>query len=309
MRIAFAGTPAFAAHALAALIDAGHQVVLVLTRPDKPAGRGMKLVASPVKVLAQQHGIPVHQPVSLRTAEAQAPIRAAAVDAMIVAAYGLILPPAVLTIPPRGCINIHASLLPRWRGAAPIHRAILAGDRETGVCIMQMDAGLDTGPVLLRGVTPIEPQDTGGSLHDKLAALGAALIVEALAKLERGELTPQPQPHDGATYADKLRGEESVIDWGRPAAEIERAVRAFDPFPGAQTRWRGEQLKIWKTQLAGASTVAPAGTVLAVSPAGVTVTCGQDALTITELQRAGGKRLPAARFLAGNRIARDDVLG
>jgi methionyl-tRNA formyltransferase len=310
VRIAFAGTPEFAGRILAALIAADHDVVLVLAQPDRPAGRDLKITTSPVKKLARQHGIAVHQPVSLKSSEAQAPLRDAVVEALVVAAYGLILPPAVLTLPARGCINVHASLLPRWRGAAPVQRAILAGDAQTGVSIMQMDTGLDTGPVLLARAQSINPDDTAGSLHDKLAALGAELIVEALAKLERGELTPQAQPLTGATYANKLSKEETVIDWRESAVQLERKVRAFDPAPGAQTKWRGEPLKVWRAALsAQASTAAPAGSVIAVSPSGVTVACGEGALIISELQKPSGKRLPVERFLPGNRIAPGEVLG
>jgi methionyl-tRNA formyltransferase len=309
MRIAFAGTPEFAARILTVLIDARHDVQLVLTQPDRPKGRGLRLSASPVKKIAQQHGIAIHQPGSLKSSEAQAPLREAGIEAMVVAAYGLLLPAAVLTIPKRGCINVHASLLPRWRGAAPIQRAILAGDTQTGVCIMQMDAGLDTGPVLLSRALPIAPNETGGSLHDKLATLGAELMVEALARLERDELPGHPQPCLGATYANKLSKEEAAIDWSESALQLERKVRAFDPFPGAQTQWRAEPLKIWGATARTETTRAKAGTILAVAPSGVTVACGEGGLVVNELQKAGGKRLPASRFLAGHPMMLGEVLG
>ena len=308
MRIAFAGTPEFAAQILIALIDARHDIRLVLTQPDRPKGRGLKLLSSPVKEVAQQHGMAIHQPGSLKSPPAQAPLREAEVEALVVAAYGLLLPPAVLSLPKRGCINVHASLLPRWRGAAPIQRAILAGDAETGVCIRQMDAGLDTGPVLLSRALSMAPDETGGSLQNKLATLGAELIVEALAKLNRDELPAYPQPSLGATYARKLSKEEAVIDWSQPALQLERKVRAFDPFPGAQTKWREERLKIWAATVVPETTLAKAGSIVAVAPNGVTVACGAGALVVSELQKAGGKRLTASRFLAGHPMTIGDIL-
>jgi methionyl-tRNA formyltransferase len=309
MRIAFAGTPEFAARILAALIAAQHDVQLVLTQPDRPKGRGLRLLPSPAKEVALQHRIAVHQPESLKPSAAQAPLLEAKVDALIVAAYGLILPSALLSLPKRGCINVHASLLPRWRGAAPIERAILAGDTQTGVCIMQMDAGLDTGPVLLSRALSIAPNETGGSLHDKLAALGARLIVEALAKLEFDELPAHPQPSLGATYASKVNKEEAAIQWSERALQLERQVRAFDPFPGAYTKWRDEPLKVWAATVAPETTLARAGSIVAVAPDGVTVACGEGALVLGELQKAGGKRLPAADFLAGHPMMCGEVLG
>lgn len=297
MRLAFAGTPEFAAAALAALIDAGHEIVLVLSQPDRPAGRGMTLQASPVKQLALKHGIPVHQPEKLRTPEARQPLLDAAVDVLVVAAYGLILPQAVLDMPRLGCLNIHASLLPRWRGAAPIHRAIEAGDAETGITLMQMDAGLDTGPMLLEARIPIEAADTTGSLHDKLADLGARLVVEGLARLEKGALTPRPQPEAGVTYAAKIGKAEAELDWRRPAAELDRAVRAFDPFPGASSRMGDAIIKIWGARpVAG---VGEPGLVLSADGNGILVACGEGALLLTRLQKPGGKRLAAADFLRG----------
>lgn len=294
MKLIFAGTPEFAAIALAAILEAGHEVVLVLTQPDRPAGRGMSLQASPVKQLALTHGIPVFQPVSLKDGDAQERVRAAGAEAMVVAAYGLILPQVVLDMPRCGCLNIHASLLPRWRGAAPIQRAILAGDVETGVCIMQMEAGLDTGPVLLSEAITIGADDTAASLHDRLASLGGRLIVEALAALP---LPVRPQPEAGVTYAAKIDKAESAIDWNRPAAEIDRHVRAFNPFPGAFSSLDGVVVKIWRaTPVAGQGTP---GEVLVANREGVVVACADGALCISELQKAGGKRLPAVQFLAG----------
>lgn len=296
-KVAFAGTPEFAAVALEAILAAGFAVPLVLTQPDRPAGRGMKLAPGPVKQVAMRHGIPVDQPERLRTVEQRARLEACAPDVLVVAAYGLILPREVLALPRLGCLNIHASLLPRWRGAAPIHRAIEAGDAETGITIMQMDEGLDTGPMLLRCALPIEAGDTTGTLHDRLAALGAQMIVEALHRLPAGELVATPQPADGVTYAAKIGKAEAAIDWRRPAPAIERAVRAFNPFPGAVAMLRGVPLKIWRAQVAQGGG-AP-GTVLAANGAGVVVACGESALQLLELQRPGSRRLAASEFLQG----------
>jgi methionyl-tRNA formyltransferase len=303
MRVVFAGTPEFAAVALDALLAAGFTVPLVLTQPDRPAGRGMKLQASPVKQRALAAGIPVAQPQGLKldgkyatdAAAAREALLAAQADVMVVAAYGLILPPWVLDTPPRGCLNIHASLLPRWRGAAPIHRAIEAGDAETGITIMQMDAGLDTGDMLLIGREPIRPDDTTALLHDRLATLGGQLIVQAL---QAPALTRTPQPSEGVTYAHKIEKAESAIDWHLPAAQIERRLRAFDPFPGGAATLAGEVVKVWRAELA-AGQGAP-GEVIAPGPV---VACGEGALRLTELQRAGGKRGPAAAFLQARPIA------
>ena len=307
MRIAFAGTPEFAAVTLRALLEAGHEIALVFTQPDRRSGRGMKFLSSPVKDLAYTHGVPVYQPASLKSPEAQTLLAAAAVKVMIVAAYGLILPTAVLHLPTHGCLNIHASLLPRWRGAAPIQRAILAGDKETGVCIMQMELGLDTGPVLLSSPVSITPTDTGVSLHDKLARLGAGLIVEALAKLAQGLLSAVPQSAEGVTYADKLFKDEAEIDWSQAALAIERQVRAFNPFPVARSRLRGEPLRIWRVRLESGLAMAP-GSVIRANGNGIVVGCGGGALAITELQKSGGKRLTAAAFLAGNLLEPGEVL-
>lgn len=298
MKLIFAGTPEFAAHSLRALITAGHEVVLVLTQPDRPAGRGMSLQPSAVKQVAIAHGVDVFQPISLRDAAAQARVLAAGAELMVVAAYGLILPQAVLDMPRFGCLNIHASLLPRWRGAAPIHRAILAGDRETGVCIMQMEAGLDTGPVLLSEALEISGGDTTGTLHDRLAILGARLIVDALEKLP---LPPCPQPATGVTYASKIEKAEAALDWRQAANVLDRQIRAFNPFPGAVGKLNGQALKIWKAVPELAEGVP--GQILSAGREGVVVACGQGALRLLELQKAGGKRLPVAQLLTGLALA------
>ena len=300
MKVAFAGTPEFAAAALEAILAAGFDVPLVLTQPDRPAGRGMQLQPSPVKRVALAAGIPVHQPEKLRTPEQQAPLADVQADVLVVAAYGIILPQAVLDLPRYGCLNIHASLLPRWRGAAPIHRAIEAGDLETGITIMQMDAGLDTGPMLLSRAEAIHADDTTGSLHDRLALLGADMIVEALRALPGG-LTATPQPADGVTYAAKIGKAEASIDWNRPAVELERAIRAFNPFPGAVATLQQTPVKLWRARAIDAA--GTPGEVLLAEGAGVIVACGEGALCITELQKPGGKRLPAADFLRGMPIA------
>ena len=305
MRVVFAGTPEFAAVALQALHGAGFEIPLVLTQPDRPAGRGMQLQASPVKQFAASHGMPVAQPVSLRldgkypddAAHAHALLRSTPHDVMVVAAYGLILPKSVLEIPPKGCINIHGSLLPRWRGAAPIHRAIEAGDAETGITIMQMDEGLDTGDMLLVGREPIAADDTTARLHDRLAALGGRMIVDALRQLEAGKLAATPQPAEGVTYAAKISKDEAALDFRLPAAVLLRRIHAFNPFPAASAQVDGTVLKVWAAQLSDRE--GEPGTVLAVDAQGVTVACGEGSLKLTELQKPGGKRLPVAAFLQG----------
>ena len=309
MRLVFAGTPAFARVALDKLHTAGHEVSLVLTQPDRPAGRGMALQPSPVKLWAVSHGVALVQPRSLRldgkypedAAAARLAIEAADADVMVVASYGLILPQWVLSLPRLGCLNIHGSLLPRWRGAAPIQRAIEAGDAETGITIMQMDAGLDTGDMLLAGRVNIDALETTASLHDKLAKLGGQLIVEALEGAVRGELRPVKQPEAGVTYARKIEKAEALIDWSQADYVIGRRIRAFDPFPGAQTRFNGETLKLWRYELDSCLRTknVGCGTILSVDASGVCVACGEGVLRLTELQRAGGKRLPAADFLRG----------
>lgn len=316
LRVAFAGTPEFAAVALEAILAAGFTVPLVLTQPDRPAGRGMKLQASPVKQVAQREGIALSQPLSLRLdgkypADAQAAqlaIQAAGLDVMVVAAYGLILPQWVLDAPRLGCLNIHASLLPRWRGAAPIHRAIEAGDARTGITIMQMDAGLDTGAMLLVDSLPIAPADTTATLHDKLAEQGGQLIVRALQQLATGATLPATvQPDEGVCYAHKIDKIESQIDWTADAAQIERRLRAFDPFPGGLGHLDGEAIKIWRAACCPGQ--GQPGQVLSVDASGVVVACGQGAVKLLELQRAGGKRLPAQAFLQSRPVAVGAIFG
>jgi methionyl-tRNA formyltransferase len=298
MRLVFAGTPEFAAAALRALIAAGHDIPLVLTQPDRPAGRGMKLKASPIKEVALAHGLPVAQPENLKSEEARRPIADARADVMVVAAYGLILPQAVLDMPALGCVNIHASLLPRWRGAAPIHRAIEAGDAETGITLMQMDKGLDTGAMLRRATLPILADDTTGSLHDKLAELGAREIVALLPELAAGRVAATPQDDALATYAAKIGKDDARLDWSLSAAALDRRIRAFDPFPGAFCLLDGEALKIWRARPVAGS--GEPGCIQAVDRHGIRVACGEGALEIGEVQKAGGKRLPVAAFLAGH---------
>ena len=299
MRLIFAGTPPFAAAALNALADAGHDLALVLTQPDRPAGRGMKLTPSAVKQAALARGLPVYQPPSLKSPEAQATLRAVDADVMVVAAYGLILPQAVLDLPRLGCLNIHASLLPRWRGAAPIQRAILAGDAETGITIMQMDAGLDTGAMLSTVTLPIRADDTAASLHDALASAGASAIVEALATLP--SLRPVAQADAHATYAAKLSKEEAQLDWHQPAVSLARAVRAYCPVPGAWTLLEGAPLKIWSAQaVPGAG---EAGEILRADGDQLVVACGEGALALRELQPAGSKRMPVAAYFASRTLA------
>ena len=300
--VIYAGTPEFAVPALEALLDSRHRVLAVYTQPDRPAGRGRQLQMSAVKQCALRRRIPVEQPPTLRDAAALDRLAGWSADLMIVAAYGLILPAPVLDTPRLGCINIHASLLPRWRGAAPIHRAILAGDAETGVTIMQMDAGLDTGPMLLERRTPIHARDTGATLHDRLATLGAQALLAAFDELAAGAIRPAPQPAAGVTYAAKIRKEEAVIDWNRSAVEIDRQVRAFNAWPIAETRWRGEQLRIWEAAPVATRTAAPAGTVLASGPQGVDVATGDGILRIARLQSPGRKPVRAAEFSNAHRL-------
>ena len=304
MKIIFAGTPDFAARALEALLAAGHDVALVLTQPDRPAGRGMVLQASAVKKVALAHGIPVSQPERLKDPATHAPIRAACdagAELMVVAAYGLILPQAVLDLPCRGCINIHASLLPRWRGAAPIHRAIEAGDAQTGITIMRMEAGLDTGPMLLARAIAIDPQDSTGKLHDRLARLGGELVVEALSRFD--ELVPVAQPEAGVTYANKILKAEALLDWNQAADVLSRKVCAFNPFPGAVVTLAGEPVKVWHgTAEAGSGRP---GQVLAADSSGIVVACGEGVLRLTELQKPGSRRVSVADFLNGSTLRPD----
>ena len=298
LRVVFAGTPDFSVPCLEACRASGAEVVAVYTQPDRPAGRGRKLTPSPVKQAAETAGIPVEQPESLKSAEAQAALAAYAPDLMVVVAYGLILPRKVLAIPRLGCWNVHASLLPRWRGAAPIQRAILAGDAESGVDLMQMEAGLDTGPVLLERRTPISRDDTGGSLHDRLAALGADVLAEGLARVMAGDvLASHAQPQEGVTYAHKLDKAEARLDFARPAIELERQVRAFDPWPVAEGDVAGETLRIWAARAVDGQPGAVPGSVLNMTRDGIDIACGEGALRVTALQRAGGKRITAADYL------------
>jgi len=302
LRVGFAGTPAFAVRALVAIVDRGHSVPLVLTRPDKPKGRGQKVDVSPVKAEALARGLPVRQPATLDDAGTQAGLRETPLDVLVVAAYGLILPSGVLGWPRHGCLNIHASALPRWRGAAPIQRAIEAGDRSTGISIMRMDEGLDTGPVVAVHEVAIHPRETGGSLHDRLAALGAAAIVEALDSLGReGALAAQPQSGEGATYARKIARDEARIDWTCDAITLDRRIRAFHPEPGAFTILGGERVKV-RAAIPVDSPGARPGTIVAATAAGLDVACAGGTLRIVELQPAGGRAMPAAAFLAGRAI-------
>ena len=303
MRVIFAGTPDFAASALAALIETGHEILVVLTQPDRPKGRGMKLTPSPVKTLALQNNLPVWQPENLKDVAVQHELRDLQADVMVVAAYGLLLPAAVLNIPEHGCLNIHASLLPRWRGAAPIQRAIEAGDVESGVCIMQMDVGLDTGDVLLSRNTPIKNNTTAAQLHDALAVIGAEAIVEALATLPA--LTAVSQPETGVTYAQKLSKPDAEIDWSLGAKQIHNKIRALNPVPGTWSRLNGQVIKIWTSSVLEMSSTATTGSIVAADKQGIAVQTGEGVVLITELQASGSKRMAAAAFVAGHA----DLLG
>lgn len=302
MRIVFMGSPEFSVPALEALVEAGHEIACVYTQPPRAAGRGKKERPTPVQARAEALGLLVRHPVTLKTAEAQAEFAACQADVAVVVAYGLILPQAVLDAPRLGCLNIHASLLPRWRGAAPIHRAVLAGDAETGVCIMQMEAGLDTGPVLLRRETAIGPHDTTAALHDRLSDLGAELIAEALARLET--LVPEPQPDAGVTYAAKIEKSEAQIDWTRPSAEIDRQIRGLSPFPGAWTLYRGERVKFLASQV-----VVGGGRPGEVLDLGLTLACGEGAVRVTRLQRAGRGAMDVTDVLRGWEIQPGHLMG
>jgi methionyl-tRNA formyltransferase len=309
LRLGFAGTPEFAVPALDALADA-NQICAVFSQPDRPAGRGQSLHASPVKNRAVERGLTVHQPASFKSPEAVEILRKLGLDALVVVAYGLILPPAALECPRLGCINIHASLLPRWRGAAPIQRALLAGDATTGVTIMRMEAGLDTGPILARRAIDIGARDTAKTLHDRLAALGAELICETMEALRVGGARDVPQPAVGVTYAEKINKVEALIDWQQDAVRISRRVRAFNPWPIAETRLNGAQLRIWDAEIRDSQTIQPSepkfdavpGTILAATQDGIDVACGRGVLRILRLQLAGRKPLPAQDFIQGQRL-------
>jgi len=308
-RVGFAGTPSFAATALDAIVDGGFDVAMVMTRPDAASGRGLKLAASAVKSRAVAHSLAVLQPASLRDAGEISPLLETTIDVLVVAAYGLVLPSAVLAWPRLGCINIHASLLPRWRGAAPIVRCLLAGDLQTGVTIMQMDEGLDTGPMIARREVAVSARETARSLHDILAALGAGAIVETLGALRsEGRIQATPQPAEGVTYAAKIRREEATIDWRESALVVDRVVRAFDPVPGAQTRYQGATLKIWRADPASGGFGDP-GSVISANTEGLVVACGEGALIVREVQLAGARRMSTGAFLAGRRVAPGARLG
>jgi methionyl-tRNA formyltransferase len=309
MRLIFAGTPTFAAVVLQDLLAHAYDVVSVLTQPDTTAGRGLQSKHSPVKQVALDHGIALQQPATLKHDGAIADLAELRPDVIIVVAYGLILPPPVLAIPRWGCLNVHASLLPRWRGAAPIQRAIMAGDDETGVCIMRMEAGLDTGPVYLCRRTPIASKDTAGSLHDRLAILGAEALRTVLATLACPDTKPEPQPAEGVTYAAKIAKVDGLIDWTKPAAEIERLLRGLDPVPGAYTTWGGQPLKLWRGTVSASVADVPPGAVVGLTSEAVHVRCGVGVLSVSELQRPGGRRLQAAEFLRGFKLAVGDRLG
>ena len=302
LSIIFAGTPEFSVPALAALHASGHRVLAVYTQPDRPAGRGQQVATGAVKEFALRSGLPVEQPATLRDPAAVERLAQWKADVMVVVAYGLILPPNVLSIPPMGCINIHASLLPRWRGAAPIHRAVLAGDTQTGITIMQMDAGLDTGPMWLERITPISSHESAGILHDRLAALGAEAILAALERIAAGSIVARPQPAEGATYAAKIRKEEALIDWSQSALQLDRQVRAFNPWPVAETRLHGQQLRIWEATAIDTATAATPGSVVATNGSGIAVATGAGLLQLTRVQLAGRKAVTAAEFLHARQL-------
>lgn len=297
MKIVFAGTPEFALTALSNLYQTDHEIIAVFTQPDRPAGRGRKLTASPVKQFAAEQGIPVYQPATLRDTDTQRMLASLHADLMIVVAYGLIIPPEVLQMPAFGCVNIHASLLPRWRGAAPIQRAILAGDEETGITIMQMDEGLDTGDMLLQESCPIHANDNAASLHDRLARIGAGAIIRTLDAMKAGELHPIPQDDAMSCYAAKLKKSEAQIDWQLSATELDRQIRAFNPWPVSQTGWNNKVLRVWEAEPVNESSDLPAASILRTGPQGIDVVTGDGVLRLTKIQLAGGKPMTAAAFL------------
>jgi len=310
MRIIFAGTPDFAAASLAALLSTEHDICAVYTQPDRPAGRGRKLTPSPVKQLALQHHIPVEQPENFKAESDRSQLSHYQADVMIVVAYGLLLPQSVLDIPHHGCLNVHASLLPRWRGAAPIQRAILAGDTETGVCIMQMEAGLDTGPVLEKAVCPISPKETAQTLHDKLAALGAETLINTLTDLAEKQLSARVQDHTDSTYAKKLDKQEATINWQQAAVLIDRQIRAFNPWPVAQTTWQDQVIRIWSAELQTDTNItAQPGEICAISKVGMDVSTGSGVLRITELQLPGKRRMQVSDMLNAHKFTIGDYFG
>ena len=307
MKIVFAGTPEFSVSALDALIASGHDVVAVYTQPDRPVGRGRKLRPGPVKQCALDHNIPVYQPLSLKDQDAQQAFAALQADLMVVVAYGLILPAAILEMPTYGCLNIHASILPRWRGAAPIQRAILAGDSKTGVTIMQMNEGLDTGDMLFKVETDIQPQENAGSLHDRLALLGAEAIVAVVSRLQSGDLQAERQDDDQACYANKLDKAEARLDWQQPAELLDRQVRAFNPWPVAQCQWGEKTLRVWQAETLAVSSSAAAGTVINASKQGLDVVTGEGCLRLLQIQLPGGKPMPTEAFINAHTIAGDQL--
>ena len=309
MRLVFAGTPAFAAHTLSALLNSGHTVCAVYTQPDRPAGRGRKLTASPVKQIALEHNIPVEQPLNFKEQTTREVLASYQADLMIVVAYGLLLPQSVLDTPKHGCINIHASLLPRWRGAAPIQRAILTGDHETGVCIMQMEAGLDTGPVLAKATCPISNTDTTQQLHDRLATLGATTLLSTLSNFTESQVNAQAQNDCDSTYASKLEKSEATIDWQQPASSLLRQINAFNPWPIAQTQWQEKTLRIWAAVDLKTPNEASPGRVINADKAGIDIACGEGTLRITQIQAPGKRAMAVSDFLNANPLSAGDHLG